>query len=135
MHTEHQERPFSQSVYALEEIRVPGLSGYALRFTVILPVLWQGRLVFAEEQQWGLRRLLTYDFGGCTYSYGLAHPLFQGTYLNSEGNVVVNENAIYTVYASQTLRSQEYFRELQRRLQECSGEEKILVEMQPVVLL
>jgi hypothetical protein len=55
--------------------------------------------------------------------------------VDEAGNVVRNENAIYTIYATHSERSIEYFRELQKHLQKYSGEEKILIEMLPVQLL
>lgn len=128
-------KPFGQNTYPLEEIQLSTLSGYAYRFLLIIPVLFRGKRVFSREDEWELRRLLTKDFGGCSYTHGVTHPLFQGTYVNVEGNIIENENALYVVYARQTAQTERYFRELQQRLQEYSGEEKILIEMQPVVLL
>lgn len=128
-------RAFNQLEYPTIEVRLTLLRGYALKFTLVLPVLWKGQEVFSGGDEWDLQNLLTEDFGGCTYTYGVSHPLYQGTYVDETGNVVRNENAIYTIYAAHSERSIEYFRELQGRLQEHSGEEKILIEMLPVQLL
>lgn len=130
-----QKRPFDQSTYDRNQLQLKTLRGYALKFTLILPILWKGKRVFSESDEWKLQSLLTGDFGGCTYSYGVTHPLFQGTYVNEKGNIIRNENAVYTVYANHTDQSKDYFKELQHHLQKYSGEEKILIEMIAVTLL
>jgi hypothetical protein len=128
-------RPFGQVAYPAEEVRLEILRGYAMRFSLLIPLLWKGKVVFSPEDLLDLDALLTRDLGGCTRTHDVAHPLFQGTYEDQAGNVVRNENALYVVYTRHTDRSVEYFRELQDHLQKHSGEEKILIEMIPVQLL
>jgi hypothetical protein len=62
-------RAFNQQEYPTLEIRLTSLRGYALKFTLVLPVLWKGQEVFSAEDEWNLQNLLTGDFGGCTYTY------------------------------------------------------------------
>jgi len=128
-------RPFGQAAYPAEEVRLEVLRGYAIRFSLLIPLLWKGKVVFSPEDLLDLDVLLTRDFGGCTRTHDVAHPLFQGTYEDQAGNVVRNENALYVVYARHTDRAVQYFRELQGHLERHSGEEKILIEMIPVQLL
>lgn len=130
------ERPFNQSLFNLEIIRLPpSLSGYAYKFTLTIPLLFEGREVFSGLDKVKLLGLLTEDFGGCTCTEDIVHPLFAGTWIDEQGNIVKNNNAMYVIYATQTDKSKEYFKTLQLNLQKSSGEEKILIEMIPVTLL
>ena len=127
-------RPFNQPVVDLTKIKVTTLSGFVYRFTLVIPVMLQGKLVFSEVDRMHLRNLLTEDFGGCTYTNDVNHPLFEGTY-QMENEVVVNQNAMYVVYALQNDSSIDYFRSLQKNLETHTREEKILVEMMALTLL
>ena len=110
------------------------LRGFVYRFTLVIPILLEGERVFSDENRTRLRDLLTEDFGGCTYTNDINHPLFEGTY-QMDGEVVVNQNAMYVVYALQSEDSIDYFRTLQSNLETHTGEEKILVEMLALTLL
>ncbi|MBI1926176.1 hypothetical protein HYR99_18235 [Candidatus Poribacteria bacterium] len=127
-------RPFNQPVVDLTKIRVTTLRGFVYRFTLVIPIMLEGKQVFSEGDRILLRNLLTEDFGGCTYTNDINHPLFEGTY-QMDNEVVVNQNAIYMVYALQNEDSIDYFRTLQRNLEIHAGEEKILVEMMALTLL
>ena len=127
-------RPFNQPVIDLNKIKVRTLSGFVYRFTLVIPVMLEGERVFSEADRTLLRKLLTEDFGGCTYTKDVNHPLFEGTY-QMENEVVINQNAMYIVYALQNDDSITYFRTLQKNLETYTGEEKILVEMMALTLL
>lgn len=129
-------RAFGQPSFNLKKVRLfPNLSGYAYKFTLIIPLLFKGKEVFSASDKKKLLDLLSEDFGGCTCSGDITHPLYVGTSMNKKGEIVKNNNAMYTVYALQTDESIEYFQALQSNLQEYSSEEKILVEMTSVTLL
>ena len=109
-------RPFNQPVVDLTKIRVITLSGFVYKFTLVIPVMLEGKRVFSEGDRILLRDLLTEDFSGCTYTKDVNHPLFEGTY-QMDDEVVVNQNAMYIVYALQNEDSIDYFRTLQRNLE------------------
>ena len=127
-------RPFNQPVVDLTKIRVTTLCGFVYRFTLVIPVMFEGKRVFSEVDRTLLRNLLTEEFGGCTYTKDINHPLFEGTY-QMENEVVINQNAMYIVYALQNDSSIDYFQTLQKNLETHTGEEKILVEMMALTLL
>jgi hypothetical protein len=127
-------RPFNQPVVDSTKLRVTILKGFVYKFTLVLPIMFEGKQVFSEEDRILLRDLLTADFGGCTYTNDINHPLFEGTY-QMDNEVALNQNAMYIVYALQSEDSIDYFRTLQKNLENYTGEEKILIEMMALTLL
>lgn len=76
-----EDRPFGQSRYNLAKIKMPSvLSGLALRFTFVLPVLKGGIVIFLGQEEESLRRLFSDDFGGYTCTNHVTHPLLMGGY-------------------------------------------------------
>lgn len=111
------------------------LSGFAYRFAVLLPVLSRGRTVFCDDDLVGLQELFTKDFGGCTYTPNVTHPLLEGTYKDKEGKTVLDKHTQFVVYTTQTEEAMNYFRKLQKCLQANDVQEKVLIEQIPVRLL
>ena len=64
------------------------LKGVAYRFALLLPVLARGREVFSDNDWVDLQELLTDDFGGCTYTAGVTHPLLEGTWRDPGGDII-----------------------------------------------
>jgi hypothetical protein len=119
-----------------EVVRVPPEArGLAYRFAILLPVLSAGREVFSDDDLKRLQELLTTDFGGCTYTPTVTHPLLEGTWQDPSGRFVCDKHAQYVVYTSQTEESVIYFRDLQQRLQAHGQQEKVLIEQTTVRLL
>ena len=111
------------------------LKGVAYRFAVLLPVLARGREVFSDHDLVALQELLTDDFGGCTYTAGVTHPLLEGTWRDPAGDIVRDKHVQFVVYTTQTEEAGAYFRELQQRLQAYGQQEKVLIEQTTVRLL
>lgn len=129
-------RPFNQPRFNLKNLRLPlSLKGYAYKFTLVIPILLKGKMIFSESDRDKLLILLIKDFKGCTFTEDISHPLFAGMGMDDKGRIVKNNNAMYIVYALQTDKSKKYFETLQLNLQKHSKEEKILIEMIPVTLL
>jgi len=99
------------------------------------PVLSRGRQVFRDEDLTDLQELLTDDFGGCTYTAGVTHPLLEGTWRDETGATVRDKHVQFVVYASQSEETPAYFRDLQERLQAHGNQEKVLMEQATVRLL
>jgi hypothetical protein len=111
------------------------LKGVAYRFAILLPVLSRGREVFSDDDQEHLQELLTVDFGGCTYTPNITHPLVEGAWRDEAGSMVRDKHVQFVVYTSQTEESMAFFRELQQRLQASGQQEKVLIEQTAVRLL
>jgi len=133
-----QERPFHQLEYKPAEIKLTDVVGFAYKFTLFIPITEDGESIFSEEKEEELRKLFDMDFGGCTYTENVTHPLLAGEWIEPEtGKRVFNEHTRYEVYAKQSRQSQEYFQELQAHLREyfTIPQQKILIEMISVKLL
>lgn len=141
-------RPFGQPNYPLGEIKLDSLAGFAYKFTLFLPITFRGERIFSEEEESHLRRLLNEDFGGCTYTRNVTHPLIAGEWLDPQtGLIIINEHSRFEVYAKQSTQSEHYFSMLARQLEAYSqtviaarisgytGEAQILIEMVSVKLL
>jgi hypothetical protein len=119
-----------------EIVRLPqDLKGVAYRFALLLPVLSRGREVFGKDDLLALQELLTDDFGGCTYTAGITHPLLEGTWRDHAESIVRDKHVQFVVYTTQTEETGAYFRELQQRLQAHGQQEKVLIEQTTVRLL
>ena len=125
-------RPFDHPEFP--DAKLKDLDGQAYKFSIIFPVSEKGRKIFDEGDRAALVALLTNDFGGCTLTNDVTHPLMQGTWVGAEGQVMKGNHSQIYVYASQSEESVEYFRHLKKTLEKMSGEQEILVEMTPVVL-
>ncbi len=142
-------RPFGQSRYDVKELRVEELKGFALKFSLLLPVAQNGTLIFSPEDEDKLCGLLERDFGGYTCNPGATHPLLMGGYIDKDGAKIINQLTRFEVYSKQNGTSKKYFTELSNNLVKYSqntivrrinspkyeGEEKILIELVTVALL
>jgi len=140
-------RPFEQSKYDVRELRVKGLTGYAYKFSLLLPITGNSKLIFSIEEVEELCTLFGEDFGGYTCTRGITHPLLMGGYLDKSGALVRNKHTRFEVYSNQNDLSIRYFKELSNNLVKYSknviagringykGEEKILIELITVKLL
>ena len=140
-------RPFGQSRYNVRELRVKELTGYAYKFSLLLPITGNSKLIFSPEEEEELRTLFGEDFGGYTCTRGITHPLLMGGYLDKSGALVRNKHTRFEVYSNQNDLSIRYFKELSNNLVRYSenviagringykGEEKILIELITVKLL
>lgn len=140
-------RPFGQSPYSIEGLRVEKLTGSAFKFSLLLPIAQNGTPIFSPEEEEKLRDLLEEDFGGYTCTHGVTHPLLIGGYIDDSGARILNQHTRFEVYSKQSDVSEGYFRELSNNLVEYSrntiarringyeGEEKILIELMTVRLL
>lgn len=142
-------RPFGQSRYDVTELRVEKLTGFALKFTLLLPVAQNGTVIFSSEDEGKLCNLLERDFEGYTCNPGVTHPLLMGGYISKDGVKIINQLTRFEVYSKQSPVSRKYFEELSDNLVKYSqniiaprinipiyeGEEKILIELMTVTLL
>ena len=127
-----QDRPFDHPEFT--GVKLDKLDGHVYKFSIIFPMSEEGKEIFNDEQRANLTHLLTTDFGGCTLTDDVTHPLLQGTWIDGEGNVLKAKHSQAYVYASQSDQSIDYFRGLKKILEDISGEQEILIEMTPVRL-
>lgn len=124
--------PNSLSNLANERIRVPwtsnkGLTGKVSMFTIFLPrfLLAEGRQstpVCTSRDEALLQIMLVQHFGGCTAN---PNPI-QG--VGRRGSALeTNVHHMITVLASSWCGTWRYFKTLRRELEECSGEEQVLI--------
>jgi len=140
-------RPFGQSKYNVRELRIKELTGYAYKFSLLLPLTGNSKLIFSPKEEEELCTLFGKDFGGYTCTRGITHPLLMGGYLDKSGALVRNKHTRFEVYSNQNDLSIRYFKELSNNLVRYSknviaeringykGEEKILIELVTVNLL
>ena len=140
-------RPFGQSKYSIKDLKIEELIGYAYKFSLLLPLTEKGKRIFSPVEQENLRTLFRKDFGGCTWTQGITHPLLAGEYIDENGVCILNEHARFEVYAKQNDLVIRYFQELERnlikysknvitkRVKDYKGEEKLLIELITVKLL
>lgn len=140
-------RPFGQSKYDINALQTKKLSGYAYKFSLLLPVIEKGKIIFSSEDEEELRTLFEKDFGGYTCTQGVTHPLVMGGYIDEKGLRVLNEHTRFEIYTKQSDVTIRYFQELEKnlikysenvitkRVKDYEGEEKILIELITVRLL
>ena len=116
----------------------PPLEGLAYRFTIWLPILTQGKLVFSEEQ-----RLLLYDlfhdcFGGFSQSSVEGFPPWSGSWLPAgTKQPIVDHHIVLIIYALQDAEATTCMRQLKWILQQdrLAAQEVVLIEQVPVHLI
>lgn len=140
-------RPFGQSRYDVTALRVEGLTGFAYKFSLLLPIALNGTRIFSLEEEDELRDLFEEDFEGYTCTPEASHPLLMGGYIDKDGARIINELTRFEVYSKPSIASKNYFAELSsnlmehsqniiaRRINSYKGEEKILIELVTVELL
>lgn len=140
-------RPFGQSKYNTNELQIEKLSGYAYKFSLLLPITEKGKFIFSSQEEEEMRTLFEEDFGGYTCTQGVTHPLVMGGYIDENGIRVLNEHTRFEAYTKQTDLAIRYFEELERnlikysenviakRVENYKGEKKILIELTSVKLL
>jgi hypothetical protein len=135
------QRPFRPSAldrYVQSDLRPrmdPGEHGW--RYTVVVPVvqlLPERRAKATPDDLIALEDMLLGQFGGLSRlprisGYGLRNP--RGRLRQPE----LNEHVPLAVYTAPLPEADDYFRDLQRELQEALNEGVILVERQDVILL
>jgi hypothetical protein len=127
------ERAFNQPIF--KNIKLNTLDGRAYKFSIVFPMSEDEGAVLTDVHRALLVDLLTCDFGGCSLTNDITHPLMQGTYTDKDGNVLKGKHSEIYVYSAQTDESIEYFKRLKKLLEELSGEDEILIELSPVNLL
>jgi len=140
-------RPFEQSKYNIEDLKIKELIGYAYKLSLLLPLTEKGKRIFSPADQLNLRTLFREDFGGCTWTQGITHPLLAGEYVDENGISILNEHARFEVYTKQNSLVIRYFQDLEKnilkysknvitkRVKDYKGEEKLLMELVTVKLL
>lgn len=140
-------RPFEQSKYNIEDLKIKELTGYAYKLSLLLPLTEKGKRIFSPTDQLNLRTLFREDFGGCTWTQGITHPLLAGEYVDENGNTVPNEHARFEAYTKQDSLVIKYFHALEKniikysknvitkRVKDYKGEKKLLMELVTVELL
>ena len=104
------------------------------QFTILLPRWFLGdgskEIVCTAHDENLLRRLLERDFGGCTVGPAYLHGVGRRG-AASEANL----HRQIVVLASRWRGAMRYFRALRKELEECSGEERILILRQEPVIV
>jgi hypothetical protein len=132
-------RPFDPTALptsALTEIRaLIGTGAVVWRYTVLLPMdetqpgKKSRRVATARDHGVPLERTLAAHFNGVTV---LPPVVGQGL---REGQLEMNTNVPYVIYAAPMRASEDYFRALKEELQEALAQETILIERQEVWVL
>jgi hypothetical protein len=144
-------RPFQQSdQYDLARIRFgpEELEGPAYRFLLLLPARNEGGVIFSRAEQALLLDLLTSDLGGVTTAPDTVLPPRSGIWRSGIGQTHADRHSLFEVYTKQDNLALAYFEELAWRLEGYSraaiaqrrpdgyrGEDQILIEMTPVVIV
>lgn len=119
----------------IEDIQVMDFKGFAYKFSILIPIYSNTREIFTRNDLASLQNVFSEDFGGCTRTNDVTHPLLMGTYKDEKGDVLLEKHSKFTVIAKQNDNSTEYFKLLQQILEDYSGETKILIERVPIELI
>jgi len=116
----------------------PKLHGFAYRFTLYLPLLSEGNLVFSEQQRDLLTDLFHARFEGYSASTIEGSPPWYGSWLPPGGQrPVIDRHQLFIVYTPQVEEAKTFFRYLKSilELKEVAAQDVILVEHTVVWLM
>src|SRR5258708_38190315 len=116
----------------------PPLEGLAYRFTIWLPVMAGGRLVFAEEHKSQLFELFHACFGGYSQSSLEGFPPWSGSWLPvGTDEPIVDHHILLIAYTLQDAEALTCLRQLKWVLQQhhVAAQEVVLIEQVPVHLV
>ena len=116
----------------------PPLEGLAYRFTIWLPVLAQGQVVFSEEDRILLNDLFHDCCGGFSQSSLEGFPPWSGSWLPAGTDTpIVDHHIHYVVYTLQDAKALTCLRQLKWILQQehVAAQQVVLIEKVPVHLI
>jgi hypothetical protein len=109
----------------------PPLGGFVYRFTIFLPLLSEGQVVFSSEQRALLAELFRTCFGGYTEASAEGHPPFFGSWLPPGATrPIVDRHTLMVLYAPQIEEAKDFFRRLRWILEQkhVADQEVVLIE-------
>jgi hypothetical protein len=117
---------------------MPPLEGLAYRFTIWLPVLARGRVVFTEPQRLLITNLFYDCFGGCWQTTVEGFPPWTGSWLPAGAEEPIFDHHIqFVLYTLQDAEALICLRQLKWVLQQeqVAAQEVVLIEQVPVHLV
>lgn len=117
-------------------MQLPGLRGYAHRYTIFFPLLSGDtrRAILSERDAVTVGDLLNDIFGGCSIETAVDKPPLTGLWKKAKQRIVDGHSRI-VVYSAPTNDADEFFVHLKSTLEKASGEDIILIERSAVSIL
>src|SRR5947209_12968138 len=109
----------------------PPLGGFVYRFTLFLPLLSEGKEVFARAHRELLAELFHACFGGYTEASAEGHPPFYGSWLPPGAErPIVDRHTLMVLYTPQIEEAKDFFRQLRWTLEQkqVANQEFVLIE-------
>jgi hypothetical protein len=109
----------------------PPLGGFVYRFTIFLPLLSEGREVFAMPQIRLLGNLFHACCGGFTLASMEVHPPFYGSWLPlGTAQPIVDRHTLMVLYTPQIEEAKDFFRQLRWVLEQkqVANQDVVLIE-------
>ena len=109
----------------------PPLGGFVYRFTIFLPLLSEGKVIFTKRQQYLLANLFHDCMWGFTETAAEGYPPWYGSWAPSGGaQPVIDRHTLMVVYTPQTDDAKEFFRQLRWILERkhVANQDVVLIE-------
>lgn len=116
----------------------PPLGGFVYRFTVYLPLLSEGSVVFSDYQRELLADLFHTCMKGYTEAASEGHPPWYGSWAPAESvRPIIDRHTLMVVYTPQIDEAKEFFRQLRWILEQkhVAHQDVILIEHMTVWLV
>jgi hypothetical protein len=117
-------------------MQLPGLTGFAYRFTIFFPLLsgLTGGGIFTVQEAAELGGFLNDVFGGCSIEKVGNYPPLTGLWKKGK-TMMIDGHTRIVVYTAQKDEAEQFFLRLKSSLEQASGEEIILIEKATVTIL
>ena len=110
---------------------VPPLAGYVYRFTIYLPLLCEGKVVFSKTQRFLLARLFHECFAGFSETASEGNPPWYGSWAPpGSRRPIVDRHTLIVLYAPQIEEAKDFFGQLRWILErkETANQDVVLIE-------
>jgi hypothetical protein len=116
----------------------PPLGGFAYRFTVFLPLLSEGQVVFSDAHRGFLAKLFHACCAGFTQTASEGNPPWYGSWVPpGAARPMIDKHTLLVIYTCQTDEAKRFFRQLRWVLEQpqVAQQEVVLIEHAAVWLV